>query len=244
MSIEHIFIVTATMDKMVSSGVTNLFSAVHAQNATAKKYKFSTLVIEDVQGHAMMRNVAAGKFLESKCDRLWFIDNDVMPANNMLSFLDVEGDIVAAVVPFVYCTSGVFMRINDLDDLSTIDKKYYSTGTLEDATCVGTGCTWIRREVLENPGMYYSRDFVRPDGKKDRLDDNEAPCIFRYHHLPHGGTMMGEDFDLSYRASKLGYRVRLDGRVICEHVKTVALLVVIERGKEQWEEAQASLSVA
>jgi len=241
---EHILIITATMNKMVSSGLTNFFAATHAQNAGAKKYKFSTLILENIQGHALMRNIASGHFLKSDCSRLWFIDNDVMPADNMLSMLDVEGDIVAAVVPFVHCTSGAFMRVSDLDDLSTIDKKYYSTGTLEDVTCVGTACTWIRREVLEDPEMYYSRDFIRPDGKEDRLDDAEPPAIFRYHHLPHGGTLMGEDFDFSYRASKLGYRVRYDGRVICDHIKTMALLEVIERAKQQWEEAQASLSVA
>ncbi len=240
---EHILIVTATMDKMVSSGLASFFGAVHAQNGTTE-YKFSTLVLENIAGYALMRNIASKHFLESDCDRLWFIDNDVMPAANVLSMLDVDADICAAVVPFVHCTSGAFMRVSDLDDLSTIDKKYYSVGTLEDATCVGTACTWIKRKVLEDPGMYYSRDYIRRDGKPDRLNDDEPPAIFQYHYLPHGGTMMGEDFDFTYRASKLGYRVRYDGRVICDHVKTMALLEVIERAKRQWEEAQGQLSVA
>lgn len=241
---EHILMVTATTNKMVSSGLTNLWGAVHEQNAGSKKYKFSTLILENINGYALMRNTASKRFLESVCDRMWFWDNDVVPADNALTLPDVDGDIVAATYPFVHCTSGAYLKVDDLGDLSTRNSDCVPGGTLMDVTCVGTGCTIIRREVLEDRRMHYSRDFIRMDGKPDRLGDNEPPAIFRYHYLPHGGTLMGEDYDFCYRASKLGYRVRHDGRVVCDHVKTMALLEVIERAKIQWEEAQASLSVA
>jgi hypothetical protein len=241
--VEKILIATATMDKMVSSGLASLFAAVHEQNHREdRRYEFSTLILENIQGYALMRNMASKAFLDSDMDRLWFWDNDVVPADNALDMLDVDADICAAVVPFVHCTSGAYMKVEDLDDLSSMSAEYGSTGSLLDVTCVGTACTWIKRRVLEDPGMYYSRDFVRPDGRKDRLNDDEAPCIFQYHYLPNGGTNMGEDFDFTYRASKLGYRVRYDGRVVCDHVKQMALLEVIERARLQWEEATASMS--
>lgn len=241
---EHILIVTATMDRMVSSGLANFFAAVHAQNAGSKKYKFSTLILENIVGYALMRNKASKHFLASDCERMWFIDNDVMPADNALSLLDVEGDIVAAVVPFVHCAAGAYLKLDDVNDLTTRDEHYFLSGHLMDVTCVGTACTIIKRRVLEDPAMRYSRDFIRRDGKPDRLNDDEPPAIFKYHYLPNGGTNMGEDFDFSYRASKLGYRVVYDGRVVCDHVKTIPILELIERARLQWEEAEASLSVA
>ena len=236
---EHVLIATATMDKKVSSGIANLFSQVSAPGIK-QDYKFSTMVVENVRGFALMRNMVSGVFLKSPCDRLWFLDNDVLPAANVLDLLDVDGDVVAGVVPFQHCTSGAYLKLRDLDDLSSRTEDYTGTGTLLDVTCVGTACTWIRREVLEDPKMHLGRDYVRPDGRADRLGDEEPPSIFRYNWLPNGDTMMGEDFDFSYRASRLGYRVRYDGRVVCDHVKTLAMLELLDRAKQQWDEARSA----
>ena len=242
---EHILICTATMDKKVSSGINNFFSAAHAQNAGATRYKFSTATLENVQGYALMRNMASQKLLESPCDRLWFIDNDVIPPANVMDLLETDGDIVGASIPYAFSLSAAFLKLKDLNDLRTMEGHFLPSDQTHDVTCVGTACTIIRRHVLEDPRMHGTRDFLYRDGRKGRLSDDAPPPIFQFHRLPNGDINMGEDWDFCYRASKLGYRVRYDGRVLCDHAKTVGLLEVIEKAKQQWEaEHTASLSVA
>lgn len=220
---KHILIATATMDLRLSTGVTRFFSQAHQRNSLPDGPRLSTLILEGVRGYAHMRNRACQALFASSCDGLWFVDGDTMPPPNAFDLLDVEGDVVAAAMPYETLT-GAVMVLRDLDDLSST--KAIPPGDVLNATAVGCGFTLIRRSVLEDPRLRWASSYCRQDGSvRDLADDpNAAPAIFRYHFKPDGDTDMGEDWDFTYRASRLGYRVRLHRGVECDHLKTVGIL--------------------
>lgn len=219
---QHVLLTTATMDYRLSSGVTRMFAMAHARNSSSD-VKISTHILEGIKGYAHMRNRACQVLFSSPCDVLWFVDGDVIPPDDVFDLLNTEGDIVAATIPYE-TLQGAYLKLSDVEDLDSFVEAPTGSPVL-DVTCVGTACTWFRREVLEDKRLWWPTKYQRQDGSWRDLDDDPtaAPPIFRFHRKPDGDIDMGEDWDLSYRASKLGYAVRLDKRIECDHLKAVGI---------------------
>jgi hypothetical protein len=228
---EHILAVTGTVDGMVSAGVTDTFCRMQAQNSFGG-IKFTTCILRDMQDYAYMRNAAAKLLFDSDCSRLWFFDNDIVPEDDILDLLDIDADIAGAAVPFESCMTGAYLRLSDLDDLES-RRDPPDEGVPFSVTGLGMGCTWIRREVLEDKRMRYSSDYERRDGTIMQLQDSEPPPLFQFHRKPNGAVNMGEDFDFTYRAAKLGYSVKIVPSIVCGHIKTRDILELIQRVPRQ-----------
>jgi hypothetical protein len=220
---EKVLIVTATLDKTVSTGVSMMFQNAHELNQQQNKFRFATGIIEKVVGHAYMRNKAVQAFLETDFDRLWFVDNDVLPPNDVFTILEIDADIVSAFVPTDEMKTP-YLHFKDLQNIQSLTHSPNKGNGVMDVHCVGMACTWIKRRVLEDKKMLYSPRFRHADGSWMRLEKHDAPPIFRYRWKPNGGSLFTEDFDFCYRASKLGYKVKLESDVICGHVKTVDVM--------------------
>lgn len=201
----HCLIVTATTDKMISAGLSRfLCQAYIINNIKVGSWKYSTLILEDIKGYALMRNVAVKVARESGVDRLWFIDNDVVPADNAFDLMDTEADIAGAVVPYAHCMSGAFLKRGEpWGDMAPASGVHEVHG-------MGMACTWINREVFA-------------DGRLEVEPGCDPPASFEYRYKPNGETLMGEDFDFCDRATQHNYKVRLNADIICGHIKTVDL---------------------
>lgn len=225
---DHVLIVSATTDEKVTADVALMFGRAHQKNAEGRPPKFSTLVLKNLRGHAYMRNAAVKCLLDSPCDALWFVDGDALPGPDIFDLLAVPGDIVAAAMPYE-TQKGSCLILSDPDDLDSVAEA--PNVPVFDCQAVGTGCTIIQRAVLEDERMRLPDIYERPDGVLlSRKDEPTAvPAVFRYLWKPDGFTNMGEDWDFTYRASKLGYRVRFVRDVEVGHLKPLDLRLVSAR---------------
>jgi hypothetical protein len=216
---EHILIIVPSLDHTVSASVAHLFSASQQKNGLPGKYLFSNATMAGLKGYDFARNCAVKKFLDSPCDRLWMIDDDIMPTLDVFGILDADADIVAPLMPtlkwdlaekefnfHVAYAAGAYWDLNDLSTTTNID---ISSGGPVDVDMVGTGCIVIKRDVLEDPRMRYPSNDLGPD---------DPPAIFRYHRKSNGAPLSGEDEDFCVRARRLGYRVQLHTGIETGHL--------------------------
>ena len=157
------------------------------------------------------RNKIVQKFLNSGLDYLLMIDDDVTPPANVLDILDFladkEVDIASPVMFTMQKREVATLAVRRTKDgkYTTIDLKD-KDGLLEvDAT--GTGCIFIKREVLENPEM-------------------KSP--FMNYYDTDGVKTTGLDFNFCTRAKKLGYGVFVHLDYVAGHFATVDLKDIFE----------------
>lgn len=149
------------------------------------------------------RNKIVKRFLETDCDYLLMIDDDVVPMHNPCELVYADRDIIGS--PALVRSSGQLMvwtayiphpngvgysavDLNSFDDMIDI---------LEVAI-VGTGCILIKRKVLESLKAPFHSEF----------DDD-------------GIQIYGTDFAFCRKAVKAGFHVYTTTHRRCEHYKTV-----------------------
>jgi len=181
------------------------------------------------------RNVLCGGFLRSDCDKLWFIDEDMLPEASVARLLHSKADITSARMYKFDHSNPQEGRSTGLG-LCAMTRK--SNGMYQPMTpqldepafqacdAVGTGCTVITRRVIEDrrmwfPNVYTNVDGEVIDGNEPRPDKEYAPAIFRYLRAPSGAGIMGEDVDFCERAKQLGYSVAVDINAVCGHFKSI-----------------------
>ncbi len=240
MARKHVMIIVPSLNSMVTGSIALFFAAAVAKNSEKGfPFKFTCSVLENVRGYANARNTAAKQFLDSHCDLLWFIDNDIVLPGDTFDLLNVDADIKTMVYPFVETMCPAILNYKDLSDFDAglVDIEP-DENRVADVTATGLGCTIISREVLEDSRMRFGSGYMRPDGKFMTIKGNpdEAPPIFRFHMKPNGDLLLGEDFDFGIRARRLGYSLKIRLDLQCDHLKTVRLnearnkVLEIERG--------------
>jgi len=147
------------------------------------------------------------RFLETDCDYLLMIDDDVVPFHNPCELIQADVDIVAqpalvrssgqtvvwtAYIPHANGDGYSAVDLNSIDDMFDI---------LEVAV-VGTGCILIKRKVLEDPKV---KPYFHPEFDEDG--------ILKY----------GTDFAFCRRATNAGYKVYTTVHRRCEHFKSTGL---------------------
>ena len=224
---ELIFICIPAGDGRIGAGAVQFALQATMQNMVQDKYKFSTFLPTEIRGYARMRNLCVKLFLESPCDRLWFFDEDVVPHEKVFNLLEVDADIAFAPYPAVETFNPVLVKLKDLNRIEAGPSQEGKEGPIRDIHGCGMGCTIIKRRVLEDRHMWYSTKYSNrsdPPTIMDLADDPDSlPPIFRYHFKPDGGPLMGEDHDFGIRASRLGYSIKCDLRIVNDHMKFVAL---------------------
>jgi len=148
------------------------------------------------------RNHCVTKFLQSDCDLLLWIDDDIIPPPNTLErFLVADKDIIGAVAfAMKYENNQAFpypvtLRYNE-------DKKYvayYGKG-LERVDATGGACLLYKRKVYEAI---------------------ERPYEFQYYR--NGTLSLTCDFSIFQKAEKLGFELWIDFDLICDHVKEISI---------------------
>lgn len=232
---EHVMIGVPTLNYTVSASIAHLVGMSQKMNSMPGQFTFTFCTVEGVKGYALARNNLVMKFLESPCDRLWMIDDDITPTPEAFGLLHVQADIVAPLMPtykhntekdqFNFELSYAAGDFTDLDDPMT-EIQPDLTETIADVSMVGTGCTVIRRAVFEDEKMHYD---------ESDLDEGEPPAVFRYHRKSNGGHKKGEDEDFCVRAKKLGYSIKLHTGIEVGHLRFMDLAHVFRMKRHYME---------
>jgi len=230
---QHIMVIVPTLNRWVTDSICSFFAhAVHKSYDEKHPYKYTVSTLAKIEGYAAVRNVAAQRFLQSPCERLWFIDNDTILPADIFELPNIDADIVTLPYPFVGTMTPAIVNYKNLADFDDgMEDVAPGPDGIADVNGTGMGCTLIRRSVLEHPEMRYSTIYETRDGKiKDEADEENAPeAIFRFHRRPSGRWEMGEDYDFCIRAKRLGFSIKIRMRSICGHLKTIDLNEAVEK---------------
>ena len=171
-------------------------------------------VYNQIRGLAYARNVIAEFFLDSDCDRLWFLDADVIPPSDVMRLTDVDADIVGGTYHQMMASPNRAQKSLRLiaGDENGKPLALPDDGVV-DAGFVAFGCTLIRREVLEDPRMI--------------LDDTCRPrAFFQEIREANGRVTVTDDAEYCHRARSNGYTVKCHAGIRCGHDKWVDLSLV------------------
>lgn len=158
------------------------------------------------------RNKITKRFLETDCDFLLMIDDDVVPEDNPCELVFADKDIIGvpALVrsagrimvwtAYIPHSSGVAYSAVDLDALDDMLDIF-------EVAIVGTGCILIKRKVLETLKAPFHSEF----------DED-------------GIQKFGTDFAFCRKALKEGFHVYTTVQRRCEHYKTVGF-----SGQDAWD---------
>jgi len=151
------------------------------------------------------RNIIAKKFLDSDCDYLLTIDSDTVPTVNPLKMIEHGLDVVGGVYPVWKDTNYLWLACwRDTDGSYKQYKKEKREG-LKEVDALGTGCMLVSRKVIEA----IPRPFI--DKVSEEVGDRE----------------LGHDLYFCLRAKEKGFKVYADFDVVCDHVKELPLIPII-----------------
>lgn len=227
----RIFVAITSGNGQVSAAVTTFLCALEKLNTRNKGYEFSWQIVAGVSPRQYARNIAVGTFLtKTKADRLWFIDNDMIPSGSSMAMLEVDADIVGARTwaygrPMGQSDPTLMpVAFNQTDD--GLYESIAATDKVVECDAVGTATMLIRRRVLADRKMHMDPAYVGLDGKKascERENGVYAPAVFVNPYKPNGEEIETEDTQFCIRAKKLGYSVMAHLGAVFGHMKPVDL---------------------
>ena len=182
---------------------------------------YEVMYIPGLRPVSYARNIAVTNFLKNPtADRLWFIDDDLVPTENSIKIFDSDADIVSGLYWLLLMkegkptlstaiydkVSGGFDQINPKNRLIGQD--------IIPIDAAGTGTLLIKRRVLEDVRMLNSSQYISAEGQLTELKPEEALPIFRTLHRTNGSEERSEDIDFVWRAKQLGFQCEcvLDAR--------------------------------
>ena len=160
------------------------------------------------------RNIIAKKFLDSDCDYLLSIDSDVVPTTNPLKLIEHGVDIVGGVYPTWKDENYLWLAVWRDTDGSYKQYVLSERKGLKEVDALGTGCLLTSRKVIEA----LPAPFV--DKVRDEIGDRE----------------LGHDLYFCLRAKDRGFKVYADFDIVCDHVKELPLIPVINTINEAFKE--------
>ncbi len=232
---EKVFIALLAGGNVNNTSITDLWGRLPFYSADPSiPYEFIPHIESGVRGQELGRNRIVKAFLESDCEILWQIDDDMrVYSPETLTMLDSPGWDVLAPVQFMFD-----MRINE--DTGATDPAVQACVFKKNADgnhrfylgrpdkvpheavdAIGGGCFAVRRHVLEDERMHLAQDC-------------DPPAMFRTVVEPNYSRITGNDIDFCERARACGYTVKVCWRVMTGHLKTVDLMAVEMYAKAQW----------
>lgn len=181
------------------------------------------------------RNLLCGYFLRSDCDKLWFIDEDMLPESSVVRLLYSDADVISArMYKFDHPNPEKKTQVGlGLCAMKRLETGFYrplmpelGDPAVQECDAVGTACTVVSRRVLEDrrlwsPNVYRTVDGDMIDGNEMKPTGEYAPNIFQYPRAPNGAGIMGEDIDFCERVKALGYSIAVDMNAVCGHWKHI-----------------------
>ena len=233
---EHIFIAIPTLGWTTSSITGALPQIEAASHHPESRFRFTYEITSEARPADYARNVLVKKFLASDAERLFFIDSDILPPENILELLKVNADIVAGLIP-IWQEAGPSLTAYRYDPpMRKWKNTYDSAESVRFVDGAATAAMLIRREVLADARLRYGMEYADFDGSIQALADHEPLPIFREVRKPNGQLAATEDLDFCYRAKALGYSVAVHHGVVCGHVKELNLLRVMDWAAGRFEE--------
>lgn len=259
---EHIVVAVPSLQGVAPLALTDWIARLTANNHDEDvPFGFSFIPVQFKQPFEYARNVAVGEFLQTDGDRLWFVDDDMIPFPGRSELLlQGEADIVAGGYIRAGAkkdqTIGLDLLLFQDSQKENGDATYTSLPfrpeqEFLEVAAAGTGCMLIRRRVLEDPRMLLPTRYVDWRGNERDLfdapgDSLVAPPIFRTLRKPNGDTDLGEDLDFCRRARALGYTLQAHMLYGMDHQKTTTaemLLRTIAREKVLTRESTEGVGV-
>ena len=191
---------------------------------------YEVMYVPGLRPVAYARNVAITNFLNHPtADKMWFIDDDLVPTESSLNIFNSTADIVSGLYYLLLMegqnpviSSAVYHK--DGDGFLQIDtKNYKGKSPIVPIDAAGTGTLLISRKVAEDSRMMLTKQYMSAEGQLTSLSDDEALPIFRTLAKANGSEERSEDIDFVWRAKQLGYSVEgvLDARFL--HKKEMLL---------------------
>lgn len=147
------------------------------------------------------RNICVGKFLETSCDALIFIDADVgFPPEALNRLARLQGDVVAGVYPRREMRRSWPFKTEEGVTLDMGEDGVVRNGVLG----LPTGFMKISRHVLDAMSREEPQRIFRPFGDADIA----APIIFERTFV--NGERLSGDYAFCKKVRDLGYELALD----------------------------------
>lgn len=158
------------------------------------------------------RNICVGKFLDSACDALIFIDADVgFAPETLLRLIFAKGDIVAGVYPRKESPRSWPFKTEPGVVLEMDEDGIVRNGVVG----LPTGFMKISRRVLDMMARDRGDRVFRPFGEVDMM----APIIFERTFV--NGDRLSGDYAFCAYARSLGYNLALDPTLAFTHAGEV-----------------------
>jgi hypothetical protein len=169
------------------------------------------------------RNGIVKRFLEGDWDRLFMIDNDVLPLKNPFPLMDHDKDVCAGVYPG-RDSKGVHMHCYKFGPKGADEVLFFQYNSnewegLKKVDAVGSGVMTIKRHVLEK----IERPF------EEWFDDK-------------GTLVTSDDMGFCLKCAKAGIEVWADWSHVGSHFKEMDLLEVIRLISEAARSGQAVIN--
>lgn len=219
---EHIVVCLLTYGDKVNVSFLWWIDQLRSLNADENHPRtYEVMYVPGLRPVAFARNVAVTNFLNNPIgDKLWFIDDDLVPTENSTKIFDSGADIVSGLYWLLLMKEGrptlstaVYTKKGEgFDQINPKDRLIGQDIVPIDAA--GTGTLLISRKVLEDVRMMNSRQYMSAEGQQIELSQDEALPIFRTLSKANGSEERSEDIDFVWRAKQLGYKCEcvLDAR--------------------------------
>ena len=169
---------------------------------------------------AYARNVAVANFIKSGADKLWFIDDDLVPTEGSLKIFESDADIVSGLYYLMFVEGGrpvidscIYYKRGG--GFSHIDTKNRMIGQdIVPIDAAGTGSLLIDKKIFMDRRMANSEEYINASGNTINLEGSDAATYFRTLYKSDASEELSEDLDFVWRAKQLGYRCEcvLDAR--------------------------------
>ena len=175
---------------------------------------YNVMYIPGLRPVSFARNTAVNTFLKfPEVDKLWFIDDDLVPTESSIKIFDSHADIVSGLYWLLLMEEGnpkissaVYTKIKG--GFSMIDPRKVVGSRIVKIDAAGTGCLLISRKVLEDKRMLLPTEYIGAEGDmKDTNKESGIVPVFRTQYRAEGSEERSEDIDFVWRAKQLGYEV-------------------------------------
>lgn len=210
---EHILIALLTYKDSVNVSFLWWLDQLRSLNSDPNHPRtYEVMYVPGLRPVAFSRNVAITNFLNHEfADKLWFIDDDLVPTDTSTKIFDSKADIVSGLYWLLLMKEGkptlstaVYTKVSG--GFEQVNPKNLLIGqTIVPIDAAGTGTLLISRKVAEDMRMMNTKEYISAEGQITTLSDNEALPIFRTQFKANGSEERSEDIDFVWRAKQLGY---------------------------------------
>lgn len=223
MNKEHILVALLTYSDSVNVSFLWWIDKLRSLNGDPNHPRtYEVMYVPGLRPVAYARNVAATNFINHPtANKLWFIDDDLVPTDESLKIFESNADIVSGLYYLLLMENGrpnfssAIYKKNSIG-FDMINPKNRLIGqSIIPIDASGTGCLLIDRKVFDEK-MIYSKEYNNAEGNITTLADGDPIPYFKTKYKSNGSEERSEDIDFVWRAKQLGYRCEcvLDARFL------------------------------